>query len=100
MESSRRESLFRIGAVAPEASRIFLQGVEGCLASRGNRTCGGMFAHRIFDEMVQGRSSQTGSVALASPVKRKAWQRHPPKSSLRRSQERQGSGIQASPRNF
>ena len=41
---------------------------------------------------------QTGSVALASPVSKNAWQRHPPKSSARRSQLRHGSGIHCSPR--
>ena len=46
-----------------------------------------------------GESEQTGSVAPASPVTRNAWQRHPPKSTSLRAQERQGSGIQASPRN-
>src|SRR5579862_5232180 len=45
-----------------------------------------------------GASEQTGSVAAASPASRKAWQRHPPKSSVRRSQLRQGSGIHSSPR--
>ncbi len=35
----------------------------------------------------------------ASPVRAKAWQRQPPKSSSRRSQLRQGSGIQSVPRN-
>src|SRR2546425_9246680 len=46
-----------------------------------------------------GESEQTGSVAAASPVTRKAWQRQPPKSWVRRSQVRHGSGIQSSPRN-
>ena len=35
----------------------------------------------------------------ASPVSWNAWQRHPPKSSSRRSQVRHGSGIQSVPRN-
>ncbi len=47
-----------------------------------------------------GAREQPGSVALASPVSRRAWQRQPPKSSVRRSQLRQGSGIHDSPRNF
>ena len=42
---------------------------------------------------------QTGSVARASPVRRKAWQRQPPKSSRCFGQERQGSCIQPVPRN-
>src|ERR1700735_4672526 len=46
-----------------------------------------------------GASEHAGSVTRASPVSRKAWQRQPPKSSVRRSQLRQGSGIQSSPRN-
>ena len=40
------------------------------------------------------------SVRDASPVRAKAWQRQPPQSISRRSQERQGSGIHSSPRNF
>ena len=36
----------------------------------------------------------------ASPVSAKAWHRHPPQSSSRRSHERQGSGIQSVPRYF
>ena len=47
-----------------------------------------------------GESEQTGSVAAASCASRKAWQRQPPKSCARRSQVRQRSGIQSSPRNF
>ena len=39
-----------------------------------------------------------GSVAVTSPVIRNAWQRQPPKSISRRSQLRQGSGIQSVPR--
>ena len=39
-------------------------------------------------------------VRAASPVSWNAWQRHPPKSSSRRSQLRQGSGIQPVPRNW
>src|SRR5882672_3552744 len=47
-----------------------------------------------------GESVQTGSVAAASPARSKAWQRQPPKSCERRSQDLQGSCIQDSPRNF
>ena len=36
-------------------------------------------------------------MAAASPVSAKAWQRQPPQSASRRSQLRQGSGIQAVP---
>src|SRR5262249_15572543 len=42
---------------------------------------------------------QTGSAAAASPVKAKAWQRQPPKSTSRRMQLAHGSFIQAVPRN-
>src|SRR5690349_22800376 len=45
-----------------------------------------------------GARAQAGSVRAASPVSAKAWQRHPPQSISRRSQERHGSGIQAVPR--
>src|SRR5207248_10312803 len=47
-----------------------------------------------------GASEQTGSVAEASPASNNAWQRHPPKSCARRSQDLQGSCIHSSPRNF
>src|SRR5215475_9858299 len=47
-----------------------------------------------------GEREQTGSVAAASPASNKAWQRQPPKSCERRSQDLQGSCIQDSPRNF
>ncbi len=47
-----------------------------------------------------GDSEQTGSVAAASPASRRAWQRQPPKSRVRRSQVLQGACIQSSPRNF
>src|SRR5438445_8734667 len=40
----------------------------------------------------------TGSVAVASPVSAKAWQRQPPKSSSRRGQLAHGSFIHAVPR--
>src|SRR5262249_8941750 len=40
----------------------------------------------------------TGSVALASPVSAKAWQRQPPKSRSRRGQLAHGSFIHALPR--
>ena len=40
-----------------------------------------------------GDRPQAGSVAAASPRMAKAWQRQPPQSISRRSQERQGSGI-------
>src|SRR5215471_20803017 len=46
-----------------------------------------------------GDNTQTGSVRPASPVSAKAWQRQPPQSISRRSQERHGSGIQSVPRN-
>ena len=46
-----------------------------------------------------GDSAQTGSARLASPAKRKAWQRQPPQSISRRLQLRQGSTIQSVPRN-
>src|SRR5207247_9366888 len=42
--------------------------------------------------------SQAGSVRAASPAKAKAWQRQPPQSTSRNSQERQGSRIQDVPR--
>src|SRR6266699_334938 len=45
-----------------------------------------------------GDSSHTGSVAAASPVSWKAWQRQPPKSIAWRGQLRHGSGIQLLPR--
>lgn len=47
-----------------------------------------------------GDNEHTGSVAAASPVSRSAWHRHPPKSSVRRSQLRHGSCIHSSPLNF
>src|SRR5262249_33448232 len=47
-----------------------------------------------------GEREQTGSVAEASPARRSAWQRQPPKSCVRRSQDLHGSCIQDSPRNF
>src|SRR4051794_6295726 len=47
-----------------------------------------------------GESEQTGSVAAGSPANNKAWQRQPPKSMERRSQDLQGSCIQSWPRNF
>src|SRR5260370_19152684 len=40
----------------------------------------------------------TGSAPLGLPVSAKAWQRQPPQSISRRSQERQGSIIQSVPR--
>src|SRR5262249_4129443 len=46
-----------------------------------------------------GESEQTGSVAAGSPASNRAWQRQPPKSCARRSQDLHGSAIQASPRN-
>src|SRR5205823_14629189 len=46
-----------------------------------------------------GDSEHTGSVRPASPATRNAWQRQPPKSWVLRGHDRQGSGIQASPRN-
>src|SRR3546814_1985128 len=45
-----------------------------------------------------GERAQAGSTVPASPVSAKAWQRQPPQSISRRSQERQGSGIQSVPR--
>src|SRR5579883_838050 len=45
-----------------------------------------------------GEKAQAGSTRAASPVSAKAWQRQPPQSISRRSQERHGSGIQAVPR--
>src|SRR6516162_6850633 len=39
------------------------------------------------------------AVRAGSPVSAKAWQRQPPQSISRRSQERQGSAIHAVPRN-
>src|SRR5439155_23282647 len=45
-----------------------------------------------------GESSHAGSVTVASPVSKAAWQRQPPKSISRKSQLRQGSGIHAVPR--
>src|SRR6266404_512106 len=47
-----------------------------------------------------GEREQTGSVAEASPARRSAWQRQPPKSCARRSQDLHGSCIQDSPRNL
>ena len=47
-----------------------------------------------------GESEHTGSVAAASCASRNAWQRQPPKSCSRRSQLRQSSGIQSTPRIF
>src|ERR1700739_1706680 len=47
-----------------------------------------------------GETEQTGSVAAAFPASTKAWQRQPPKSTERRSQDLQGSCIQSSPRNL
>src|SRR5262245_18047517 len=47
-----------------------------------------------------GEREQTGSVAEALPASKRAWQRQPPKSCARRSQDLHGSGIQDSPRNF
>src|SRR6185437_250203 len=41
---------------------------------------------------------QAGSALRASPVRASAWQRQPPQSISRRSQERQGSRIQSVPR--
>ena len=46
-----------------------------------------------------GVSVQTGSGLVASPVSANAWHRQPPKSIAFRGQVRQGSCIQASPRN-
>ena len=43
--------------------------------------------------------AQAGSATAASPAKAKAWQRQPPQSISRNSQERQGSRIQSVPRN-
>src|SRR6266704_2258682 len=45
-----------------------------------------------------GERWQTGSVAAASPVSAKAWQRQPPKSCSRRGQLAHGSFIQDVPR--
>ena len=58
------------------------------------------FAYRAFDRAGQARADviDAGSVAEASPVNAKAWQRQPPKSIARRSQLLHGSGIHASPR--
>ena len=42
--------------------------------------------------------AQAGSVRSASPAKARAWQRQPPQSTSRNSQERQGSRIQPVPR--
>src|SRR5262249_554088 len=47
-----------------------------------------------------GLSEQTGSVALASFASASAWQRQPPKSCSRRSQDLQGSCLQDCPRDF
>ena len=47
-----------------------------------------------------GRKRHTGSVAAASCASRNAWHRQPPKSWSRRSQLRQSSGIQSTPRYF
>ena len=47
-----------------------------------------------------GEREQTGSVAAGSLARSRAWQRQPPKSRVRRSQDLQGSCIQDSPRNF
>src|SRR5579871_775567 len=45
-----------------------------------------------------GDSAQAGSVLPASPDSAKAWQRHPPKSISRNSQDLHGSFIQVVPR--
>jgi hypothetical protein len=46
-----------------------------------------------------GDLAQAGSVRAASPANARAWQRQPPQSDSRSSQERQGSGIHSVPRN-
>src|SRR5260221_13848461 len=62
---------------------------------------GSLIAARIASTLARvGAREQTGSVAVASPASNMAWQRQPPKSTWRRSQDLQGSCIQSSPRNF
>jgi len=84
----------RVRPVIP--GHLFLQNVESRLASF---RCG--THHSIFrPDGARAQSSHTGSVALASPINRKLG------SGIRQnllcggSQERQGSGIHSSPRNF
>src|SRR5882724_4968647 len=62
---------------------------------------GSFIVARIASTLVRvGAREQTGSVAVGSPVSDMAWQRQPPKSRWRRSQDLQGSCIQSSSRNF
>ena len=77
----------------PNPRHLFLQNVKRPLLNFPNRPRPGVPPHRIFNHPMQSRQApHTGSVAPASPVKKRPA-RHPPKSSSRRSHQRQGSGI-------
>src|SRR5579862_7220254 len=82
-------------------------GIEGgaspapTTASAGFLVAGELISVRMASILGRlGERVQTGSVAAASPARSMAWQRHPAKSMVRRSQDLHGSCIQDSPRNF
>src|SRR5207249_8721657 len=54
----------------------------------------------IRDRNVTGVQTCALPISAGSPASKRAWQRQPPKSSSRRSQDLQGSCIQEWPRNF